>query len=82
MALSPDGRHLFLARQRSFRGPGFVSLEVFDLEAGRPVFEARHGEGHSCSDPQVVAGPAGHIGFAYRDASTGHHVLVHYRMEP
>lgn len=82
MVLSPDGNYLFLARQRSFRGPGFVSLEVFDMEARRAVFEARHGEGHSCSDPQVVSGPSGHIGFAYRDASTGHHVLVHYRMGP
>ena len=79
-AMAVDGRHLFLARQRSTRGASFVSLAVFDLEARRVVFEARHGEGHFCSDPQVVVGPAG-IGFAYRDQSDAAHVLVHYRME-
>jgi hypothetical protein len=82
MEMRPDGRYLFLAQQRSVRGPGFVSLAIFELEARRIVFEARHGEGHYCSDPQVVVGPAGHVGLAYRDANTGHHVLVHYRMEP
>jgi hypothetical protein len=80
MALTPDGRHLLLARQRSTRGPASVSLAVFDLDARQTVFEAEHGKGHHCSDPQVIAGPAG-VGFAYRDANTAEHVLVHYRME-
>lgn len=80
MALGAGGRYLLLAQKLAVRGPGSVSLAVFDLERREVVFLERHGEGRSCADPQVVAGPGGEVGFAYRDLGSGQLVLVHYRL--
>ena len=80
MALSADGRYLFLAQEESNRGPTEVSLLVLDLRNKKTVFEERFcTKGNTvCRDPQVITGADGHIGFAYDMA--GQYVLVHYRL--
>ena len=80
IALSRNGNFVLLAQREAVRGPSSVSVAVLDLEAGRRVFEQRHGRGHACAAPQVLAGDDGHVGFAYRDEHTREHVLVHYRL--
>lgn len=80
MALSADGRLLFLARRSTVRDSSPVSFAVFDLESRRYVFQERHGEGHACSEPRVVAGPAGQVAFSYRDHSDRQNVVVTYHV--
>lgn len=80
MALSADGRFLLLAQKLAVRGPGSVSLAVFDLERREVVFLERQGEGRSCGTPQVVAGGGGEVGFAYQDLGSRQYLLSRYRL--
>ncbi|HEX9667937.1 MAG TPA: hypothetical protein VGC93_00515, partial [Thermoanaerobaculia bacterium] len=80
MALAGGGRYLLLAQRLETRGPGAASLAVVDLESGERVFVARHGEGHVCADPRLVAGAGRDFGFAYRDGTERRWVVVHYRL--
>jgi hypothetical protein len=81
MALSQDGRFVFLAQRLDVRGPAGVSFEVFDLRAKRLLFEERHGMNHFCREPEVVTGPGSRVGFSYLDQSAGRRVLVEYRVD-
>jgi hypothetical protein len=73
---------VLLGQRQAVRGPSYVSVALIDLQTLARVYEERHGKGHACSAPQVVAGVAGHFGFAYRDENAHEHVLVHYRVLP
>jgi hypothetical protein len=75
-----DDRHIFLAQRFAIRGPGGVSLAVFDLEQRKIVYEDRFGEGHFCSEPQIVSGSGNSFGFAYIDKTIGKRILIHYRL--
>ncbi len=79
MALGGGGRYLLLAQRLETRGPGPASLAVVDLASGERVFSARHGEGHVCAEPRLVAGSGRDFGFAYRDDTERRWVVVHYR---
>lgn len=82
MAQSRDGRFVLLGLRQEVRGPSSVAVALHDLKTAALAFEERFGDGHSCSDPQVLAGADGHFAFAYRDDNARAHVLVLYRVAP
>ena len=82
MALTPDRRHLALAQQLSARGPTNVSLLILDLSTYRPVFFERFCQpsNDTCTDPHVVVGPKGAIGFSYASQNRREHQLIRYEL--
>lgn len=80
LAEDQDRHHALLAHKFAIRGPGAVSVAVFDPEGRDIAFEERLGEGHFCEQPQVVTGPDGRFGLAYFDATESKRVLVDYRL--
>jgi hypothetical protein len=75
----PGGRTLLLAETWLYRGTTWVRFAIFDLAAGRRVFEQRHGEGRVVSNPRIVPGPNDQAAFFYRDDTGARHVVVNYR---
>ncbi|WP_126455815.1 hypothetical protein [Sulfuriflexus mobilis] len=80
MALNEELGVLLLAKRLEQRGPGWVAFSVFDLATQREVFEERFGDNCYCTDPYVVLGKNGDVGFSYRNQNDNNYGLVHYRI--
>lgn len=79
MALDAGRRHLLLGHRFAFRGPGGVSLVVFDLAERRVVYEERFIEDHYGGE-LAFAVDGGKVGFSFVDLTEGKRVLVDYRI--
>lgn len=80
MALDSSRRYLLLGNRFSFRGPGGVSLVVFDLAARRKVYEERFIEDHYGGELAFCVDAGGNVGFSFLDETEARRVLVHYRI--
>jgi hypothetical protein len=74
MVPAPEGRYVYLAHDHGFRGPGKVSIAVFDTETRKIIYEERY----DGAFPQVIAGQDGNFGFSYITNLT--RVVIHYRI--
>ncbi len=78
LAVSADGRWLFVALEEDWRGPSRVGLGVLDLRDGRwHAIDEHCIEGH-CTQPRVVRHGT-LLGFAFRDLRTAQVALLRYR---
>lgn len=78
LAVSADGRWLFVALEEDWRGPSRVALGVLDLRGGRwQAVEEHCAEGH-CNQPRVVF-EGGRLGFGFRDLRASRVALIRYR---
>ncbi len=79
MALSADGKNVFLGEKLAIRGEGGVAFSVLDLAARKVVFRRTFDEDQFCSDPAIVLGPHGRIGFFYKNDTAGKRLLIEIR---
>jgi hypothetical protein len=80
LQLDATERYLLVGEEWRNRGPHWVRFSIYDLGSGRRIFEERHGEGDSCREPRITAGPDGHVAFSYRNESKMKRTIVHYRL--
>jgi len=82
LAVSPDGRWLFLAKKLGQRGSGGVGLTVVLWPEGSTVWEHELGREHFCRDPRLVVEPSGDVRLVYRDETAGQYAEARFGVRP
>jgi len=79
MVLSADGKTVYLAEKLAIRGEGGVAFSALDLGTRKVFFRRTFDEDQFCSDPAIVLGPHGRLGFSYKNDTAGKRLLIEIR---